>query len=537
MIYFYLVNNIIVLIINAVALLLAFWVMLSNRRARANRLFALMTFFILIWVDFAYLARVAAAPLNLWWLRIAYGAVLLFFASFYFFVENLFDGQTEFGRIDALVLLVGLAVGAASAATAFIIRDIYFADGVLKFVLGSGKNFYYGIVFLLLIFTLALLFRKYYRSREEQKLRLQYFLVGIFVFFVLNLFFNIIFPVLLGVTRFYYLGDYSTVFLLGFAAYAIATRNLFNIKVVLTTLLVGFIAVLLLLDTLVLTENRVFRLIKGGVFVFYLYFAYLLVKSVLREIERRKELEAVSGRLRRAYRDLKKLDQMKDEFISIASHELRTPMTAIKGYLWMLKMGKGGKLNMHQLEYVLKAERGSERMVRLINDMLDISRIEQGRLSLELVDLDAQKLIAEVIDDLTARAEEKGLELKFLAQNKSLPKVRADEQRFREVLANLIGNAIKFTSKGFVHLDAAPVDGFLRISVTDTGKGIAKEDLPRLFKKFGRLESDFVTAAEAGGTGLGLYISKALVEQMGGEISVESEVGKGSTFSFTLPLA
>jgi len=127
--------------------------------------------------------------------------------------------------------------------------------------------------------------------------------------------------------------------------------------------------------------------------------------------------------------------------------------------------------------------------------------------------------------------------VEFVGSREDLPKIKADPDKVRRVLRNLLDNAIKFTDRGRVTVDAYEKGKFVKITIEDTGRGIAEEDLQRLFKKFGRLESDFVTAAEAGGTGLGLYISKALVEKMGGKIEVESEVGRGSTFSFTLPIA
>ena len=249
-----------------------------------------------------------------------------------------------------------------------------------------------------------------------------------------------------------------------------------------------------------------------------------------------KEIRRATAKLRKAYDELKELDKMKDEFISITSHELRTPMTSIQGYLWMLQE-KGGELNEKQKRYLEKAQKGSARMISLINDMLDVSRVEQGRMELDAKPVELSTVIEEVLEELKVRAGKKGLKLEFLSAGERIVKVKADEGKVRRVLRNLLDNALKFTEKGGVTVDAYEKGKFVKITVEDTGKGIAREDMPRLFKKFGRLESDFVTAAEAGGTGLGLYISKALVEKMGGKIEVESEVGKGSTFSFTLPTA
>jgi len=248
------------------------------------------------------------------------------------------------------------------------------------------------------------------------------------------------------------------------------------------------------------------------------------------------EVTKATGKLRKAYDKLKDLDKMKDEFISITSHELRTPMTAVQGYLWMLEK-KGGELNEKQKKYLTRAQNGSERMIRLINDMLDVSRIEQERVELDIKATELTPIIKEVIDELQAKAKKKKLKLEFLAGDKPLPKVKADAGKVQRVLRNLLDNALKFTDEGGVTIEGYKKGKFVQVNVTDTGRGITKEDLPRLFQKFGRLESDFVTAAEAGGTGLGLYISRALVERMRGKISIQSTPKKGSTFSFTLPIS
>ncbi len=252
-----------------------------------------------------------------------------------------------------------------------------------------------------------------------------------------------------------------------------------------------------------------------------------------------EEVEKATKELREAYADLKELDKMKDEFISIASHELRTPMTSIKGHLWMLSQGKGGELNEKQQHYVQKARAGAERMINLINDMLSVSRIEQGKMEFDIQKLDIVKVAIDIIEEFEPQAKDKGIDLK-LPGFKLVPYVLADEQKLRAVLTNLVGNALKFTEKGSVIINikrSTEDKPSLRVEVIDTGPGISVEDQERLFKKFGRLETSFVTAAESGGTGLGLYISKKLVEAMNGKIGVESELGKGSTFWFTLPVS
>jgi PAS domain S-box-containing protein len=231
----------------------------------------------------------------------------------------------------------------------------------------------------------------------------------------------------------------------------------------------------------------------------------------------------------------KKLEKSKDEFISIASHELRTPMTIVKSYIWMLDSGKGGDLTEKQKDYLKKAQRGVERMLAMINDTLNVSKIDQGKVDLKIEEIDLKDFILELEPDFKIKAEEKGLFFKLdMAQNANL--VFADRTKFREILTNLVGNSIKFTQQGGITLEiTTDASKFTRFKVIDSGKGIKGDDLKRLFKKFGRLDNSYQTVAEAGGTGLGLYITKSLVENMGGTIGVESEgENKGTIFWFTL---
>ncbi len=233
----------------------------------------------------------------------------------------------------------------------------------------------------------------------------------------------------------------------------------------------------------------------------------------------------------------KELEKSKDDFISITSHELRTPMTIIKSYLWMLTAGKAGELNAKQLNYVTKAVRGTERMLALINDMLNISRVEQGRLDINIEKIDLEALIIDTMADFKVKAEEKKLYLNVDLEE-GIQTAYADPGRLREVFTNLVGNSLKFTDIGGIDVKVKKVDDKLvKISIKDTGKGIERKDMEKLFHKFGRLDNSYQTVAEAGGTGLGLYIVKLYIEKMGGQIGVSSRgLGLGSTFWFTVPI-
>lgn len=247
------------------------------------------------------------------------------------------------------------------------------------------------------------------------------------------------------------------------------------------------------------------------------------------------KVENATENLKNANDRLKDLDKLKDEFVSITSHELRTPMTIIKGYVWrMLNDKKEGELsdkNKQRLQLIYNA---TEREIALVNDVLDISRIEAGTMVFEPKVFNIAKLAGEVKKELSDDFAKKNISLTV---QKAAYKVNADENNIHQVLINLLTNAMNFTNAGGkVNVKFKKSGEFVEISVSDTGVGIKKSDFPKLFTKFGRL-GNVLSPESSGGTGLGLYLCKKLIEKSKGEISVKSEVGKGSIFTFSLPKA
>lgn len=240
--------------------------------------------------------------------------------------------------------------------------------------------------------------------------------------------------------------------------------------------------------------------------------------------------------LKDANQRLKELDQMKDDFVSVASHELRTPMTAIKSYLWMALAGKGGKLTDKQKYYLNRSYTSTDRLIKLVNDMLNISRIESGRLTVAYEKVDLLSLVEEVREEVLPRAEE--LKLNLMIEKAKVPPVAADADKIKEVLFNLIGNSLKFTEAGgTIGIYFEQKGDMIVTSVKDSGRGIDAQDMPTLFSKFGMVEGSYATNKKAAGTGLGLFISKSIIELHDGEITLSSEgLGKGATFSFSLPV-
>ncbi len=246
-------------------------------------------------------------------------------------------------------------------------------------------------------------------------------------------------------------------------------------------------------------------------------------------------LQKTTEELRIANERLQELDKLKDDFVSIASHELRTPMTVIKSYLWMVLNKK--KLAKETKRYLEKAKIAVDRLINLVNNMLNVSRIESGRIILQLAEMSLLDLAQEVEEEIMPKIKELNLKLETIKTK--LPNVFCDKEKVREIFLNLVGNAMKFTPEGgTITVSFEIKDNFLITSVTDTGQGIAPEDLKKLFTKFGRLQNSYSAMAEARGTGLGLYISKSIINLHKGAITVHSDgLGKGSRFSFSLPIA
>jgi len=243
--------------------------------------------------------------------------------------------------------------------------------------------------------------------------------------------------------------------------------------------------------------------------------------------ERTRELQAANEKLQ-------ELDRLKSAFVSIVSHELRTPMTSIKGYVENMLEGLTGPLTGKQTHHLTRVKHNAERLTRMLNDLLDLSRIEAWRIQLVLAPVGIRGLIGEVVEGFRQAARGKSVTLRETYDG-DIPATEADRDKLIQILTNLIQNAIKFTPKGGQITVETRVrdDGFLEFCIADTGCGIPAQELERVFEKFYRGEA---TPMEARGAGLGLAITKSLVQLHGGRIWVESTVGAGSRFSFTIPL-
>jgi PAS domain S-box-containing protein len=228
---------------------------------------------------------------------------------------------------------------------------------------------------------------------------------------------------------------------------------------------------------------------------------------------------------------LREIDRLKSEFIATASHELRTPLTSVQMGVYLLLERAAGELTEKQVEVLSACRDDCDRLDQLMRDLLDVSRIEAGESEPSFEPVRTRDLLNAATEELRPQVESKGLDFKLDAPI-DLPVVRADRSQVERVLANLVVNAIRYTKQGEIRISAQPRGNSVAVSVSDTGSGIPPEYLPHIFDKFVQ-----VPGAATGGAGLGLAISRLIVEAHGGQISVQSEPSRGSTFTFTLPVA
>ena len=395
-------------------------------------------------------------------------------------------------------------------------------------------NYYHllGGAVLLWIFVLAI--HRYRRAiGHEEKQQIFLFSLGIELFLAAFFLAGYISSLLDNFLILIY-GLFGMPVFMGFLAYLIVRYQAFNIKVIATQALVVTLAVLIG-SQLFFIKSQTNFVLTSLTFLLSIVFGIFLIRSVKNEIRRKEELQIVTDKLAAANVELKRLDQSKTEFISIASHQLRTPLTAIKGFVSLLLEGSYGTVPAPIADVLDKIYTANDRIVHLVEDLLNISRMESGRLKYEYAEVNIPEFLNELRDTFALVAKKKGLDLTFEVPAGALAPAWIDRQKAFEVVSNLIDNAIKYTSAGSVRVRAESVLGFVCISVADTGVGIDPDMMPVLFQKFSRGKES--GKMHVSGTGLGLYVGKSMIEAQGGHIGVTSEgAGKGSTFFVELPV-
>jgi signal transduction histidine kinase len=512
----------------ALGFAMAVWVYRANPRGRENQGFSLMVLAIVSWVSCYHLAQFGDPT---FWFRLAAFAVFMFFVTYYFFIVEWFLGKSgqPYRLFGIVVLLYGVVMGALALGTDIVISGSTMVGSTVQPVFGDvGRWAFYGFVIVLTVLINWTLMREYVRFPEERRAKLQYFLIGLLLFAGFNVMFNVVLPLAFGVYAYYELGNYSVGFLLAFTAYAIVKRELFGVRALVAAIFVATVGMLQAIDLLVFTDRPSIRAFKGAQLLLILSFGYVLVRSVQRVVHQRERLQEIAEELRRS-------DEAKTEFMSIVSHQLRTPLNAIKGYLSLFLEGIYGKLDAKQRKPMERLYRSSERLIHLVNDLLGISRLQMGKIALDLAEVDLCEVVKSVVDELGMVAEEKGIALHASCPPGGVPLVAGDKQKLRDSVLNLVDNAIRYTEKGSVEVSVRRETNDLVVRVADTGPGLDPDEARNLFQSFRRGQVGRKHAPE--GTGLGLYIAKEFVALHRGSVWAESPgKGRGSSFFIRIPL-
>lgn len=525
------------------ALLIGLFVFFNNPKKLANRLlllistlFSIWTITSLIlwtWIDSQLLAFV-------WTIHVSMFSFIAVF-SVYFMYTFLYDKDVSWKlkSIFALLLAPILLFGATDLnISGFDIGncDAFMYEGQIF------KGYYIALAILSMVWILALVTKSYQNIKQEMKKQVILMTIGI-EFFLFTFFSLVILASYLTEFGFFQdsrlelYGLFGMTFFMGMLGVLIVRFKAFK---------GGIAAPIALVVALIFVTASQFTYVESrsgfGVttvtLVLSTFVAYILIHSVRREIKQRQKLEELTQELASANERLKELDKLKSEFVSIASHQLRSPITAIRGYASLLLEGSYGTIPKKAEEALERIEKSSGLMAASIEDYLNVSRIESGNMKYNLSDFNLRDEVEHITDDLRSDATKSGLGLLFKTNLNSQGVIHADIGKTIQIVQNLINNSIKYTEKGSVTVLVR--DDVKRkkiyVDIIDTGIGMSEKTIATIFEKFGRAEN--ANSVNSSGTGLGLFVAKMMAEAMGGNISAHSEGdGKGSRFTLEMPLA
>ena len=538
-------NQISIFVIDLCGILLAIWVLFVNLKGKINRYFSSMVISYLSWISFYYIMRLPSQINYAFiWAKLGFAGVFIFIIFLYFFSVYFLEEEKKLPILNKFVLVIGSLFSFLSFFTNLIAKKIEITEwGPNPILTSGGKIIFFGSVIFVSVFILVQFFKKYFRTPSRQeRLKIQYILIGFSLLIIINIIFNIFLPLKLGSFEYSYFGNYSVIFFLSFTAYAIVKKELFGIKVILTELLVGAIGLILLVQIFI-APTSASRILNGSIFILFVVFSYYLIKATFEESKRREEAEKIAIResaLRKKAEKLatafKRLDEAKTQFMLATQHHLRTPLTSIQGYLSMLYEGSWGEINPIAKSKIRGALESTQKLIRLVNELLDIAKLEVGKEIITKRETQIEEILQEVINELEPQAKEKGIFLKF-EKPEFLPKIMVDLEKIKESIYNLILNGINYTLKGGVTLKLEEKEGkSILISFKDTGIGMKEEEIENLFERIferGKRAKKLYTT----GRGIGLYLASQIIKAHQGKIWAESlGPGKGSTFYIELPI-
>ena len=521
---------------------LGYIVFRSNTKSATNRLFALLTVSISVWMAVFFVSLQVFEPeVSVKWIRWSLFVTVpvnsLFFLLAYTFPNNLIGVRrsTFLGCLVLTLLVCVLTISPYTFTSVSIINNFPIPKA------GLGLGFFALYVLTINLATIHEMTRRYRKSEGELKTQIGYLLVGTVSFLIL-MFGTVLVPTLAfqNVSTVPLAPVYTLLFV-ATTTYASFRHHLFNVKVIATQAFVAILCIVFF-SKIFTSVSASDRLIDITIFIATFGFGVLLVRSVEKEVHAREEIKSLADQLSTTNQALKKtneqlriIDQRKSEFVSIVSHQLRTPITALKGYASMILEDSYGKLSDEMRPPVEKIFHSASRLAQMVTEFLDVSKIEQGTMTYTFTSVDIGAMIADLGDDFKQVAEKKSLQFSVHIPEDIPFIATADEGKIRQIFSNLIDNSIKYTPKGSVVVSVAKDEerGMIIVNLKDTGIGLSQDDIHHLFGKFTRGSGGQKQNTE--GSGLGLYVAKNMLEAQKGNMWVDSEgPGKGSTFFIEL---
>lgn len=526
-----------IVILLLITFFVAWLAIIAYRKSRENLAFSLFVFSVGVWsLALALFYRAGSDFGNEFWGRMVYATGSLIAVFFYQFAAIfVFKKINPVWRIIIFALTIFLVY--IYIFTPLFVKNVFIEGAVKGYIYGDARaifDIYFDIYFLAGFLVLL----RGLKNETDLSRRAQYFfiIIGTLIGLILASSTNIILP-WFGRFEFLWAGPIGVALWASILTYGIVKHSLLDVKIIATEIFVGLMWLVFLVNIFVfasLTE-LIFNL---ALFLATLFFGYLLMKSVIKEVTQREELELLTQNLATANERLQELDKLKSEFVSLASHQLRSPLTIIRGYISMLLEGSYGALSQEARKPVEIVMSSAVALIKLINDLLNVSRIESGKIFYDFKPVVFADIVNKVLDAVKENARQKNSSLQFnnFAAQKS---VWGDESKLYEVVMNILDNAIKYSSGGQIDVGLKTVKSGekenILMSCRDNGIGISKEDIPKLFNKFTR--SNEAKTAQSSGLGIGLYFAKKVAEDNGGRIWAESPgVGLGSTFFVEFPV-
>ena len=514
-------------IVGVMAFLLGLFVYLDDRKSSINKVFFFFNLAAAAWIA-SVLVAISTNNLEviLFARRLAFGSAS-FIAFFIYYFSYLFprpNRNYQFPFWPALVLTVFIAI--LGVFTPYILQNVDLVN--LEQINSYGIGYYVFSIYFFgsLISGIYNFISKRRRLVGVEAAQVSLVMVGLIISGILGALTNLVLPKLLGTYSTGQWGPLSVSVFIILSTYALSRHHLFNVKVIAVELLTSAMW-LFILFRLLLASSFETKIMDGGLLVVAVVFGALLIRSVIKEVNQRERVGKLALDLETANKKLEGLDAARREFLSFASHQLKTPMTVIKGYATLA--ADPNYLNSPERikQIVTKIGESTDQMYRLISNFLDARAIEEGKITYIFKPMDIVKLTSSLVEEFIPYAAKRGLELTFGSSSPSVT-VRADEIKFRQVAQNLIDNAIKYTDKGQVKVEIKEEDSSVLFIVSDSGRGIPPEVKAHLFEQFFRERNSVLKTK---GTGLGLYIAKEIVKAHQGEIWAESDgEGKGATF-------